>query len=310
MLLLLGIAIAGFVAQLVDGALGMGFGNISTSLLLTLGLTPALASATSHVAEIATSGASGLSHWRLGNLDTKMLILLAAPGAVGAFLGAVVLSNLSVEAAGPWVSGVLLLLGVTIIVRHVRDRHAQTSNQHHLPFAARHRWFLPPLGFVGGFLDASGGGGWGPVTTSTLMAAGSATPRKIIGSVSTAEFFVSVAAVVGFLISIGPEDVQWDIVIGAHGRRCHCRSTRGNDCAARSRTGPGYRGRRPGDCPQRRCLPASDWYRSAGRLHRESHGHRRHLRRGGLADHPWPQEPTTRCRGADRSRLIGAALAS
>jgi uncharacterized membrane protein YfcA len=213
MLLLFGIAIAGFVAQLVDGALGMGFGNISTSLLLSLGLTPALASATSHTAEIATSGASGLSHWRLGNLDTKMLVLLAAPGAIGAFLGAVVLSNMSVEAAGPWVSSVLLLLGVTIVIRHVRDRRAQKSNRHDLPFVARHRWLLPPLGLVGGFLDASGGGGWGPVTTSTLMAAGTATPRKIIGSVDTAEWFVSVAAVVGFLISIGPEDVQWDIVI-------------------------------------------------------------------------------------------------
>ena len=129
MYLLLGIALAGFLAQLIDGSLGMGYGVSSTTLLLTVGLTPALASASVHLAEIGTTAVSGAAHWRLGNVDMKIMALLAIPGGIGAFLGAVVLSNLSTEAARPWVSVVLLVLGAVIVLRFIRrDRESAREN--------------------------------------------------------------------------------------------------------------------------------------------------------------------------------------
>jgi uncharacterized membrane protein YfcA len=216
--LLLGIALAGFLAQLIDGSLGMGYGVSSTTLLLTVGLTPALASASVHLAEIGTTAVSGASHWRLGNVDMKIMALLAVPGGVGAFLGAVVLSNLSTEAAKPLVSVVLLVLGAVIVFRFLHARrtrqapavfHDQPANG--TPRRSR-RWMLTPLGVAGGFLDASGGGGWGPVVTSTLMASGRLKPRTIIGTVSMSEFVVSVSASVGFLLALGAAGIRWDIV--------------------------------------------------------------------------------------------------
>ncbi len=218
---LLAIAVAGFVAQLIDGSLGMGYGVTSTTLLLTLGLTPALASASVHLAEIGTSGVSGASHWRLGNVDFRVLLLLGIPGGVGAFVGAVVLSNLSLDAARPWVSVVLLVLGGVILFRFLHARrtnrapaalHDTSSRPEGAEPSRLRTWLLAPLGIVGGFLDASGGGGWGPVTTSTLMASGRLRPRTIIGTVSGSEFIVSIAASVGFLLALGTSGIQWDIV--------------------------------------------------------------------------------------------------
>lgn len=223
MYLLLGIAVAGFLAQLIDGSLGMGYGVSSTTLLLTIGLTPALASASVHLAEIGTTAVSGASHWRLGNVNGRILLLLGIPGGIGAFLGAVVLSNLSTEAARPWVSVVLLVLGAVIIFRFIHARRRDAAAR--LPRVLepvdeatapkrriRRTWLLGPLGIVGGFLDASGGGGWGPVVTSTLMASGKLKPRTIIGTVSGSEFIVSVAASVGFLLALGTAGIRWDIV--------------------------------------------------------------------------------------------------
>jgi uncharacterized membrane protein YfcA len=216
--LLLGIALAGFLAQLIDGSLGMGYGVSSTTLLLTVGLTPALASASVHLAEIGSTAVSGASHWRLGNVDMKIMALLAIPGGVGAFLGAVVLSNLSTEAAKPWVSVVLLVLGAVIIFRflHARRTRQAPAVLYDQPASATphrsRRWMLTPLGVAGGFLDASGGGGWGPVVTSTLMASGRLKPRTIIGTVSMSEFVVSVAASIGFLLALGAAGIRWDIV--------------------------------------------------------------------------------------------------
>jgi len=226
MFLLLAIAAAGFFAQLVDGSLGMGYGVSSTSLLLALGLTPALASASVHLAEIGTSGVSGASHWRLGNVNGRILLLLGIPGGIGAFFGAVVLANLSLDAARPWVSVVLLLLGAVILVRFIHARRtriapaalhdqAPLSGDDSIPNQRPRRsrtWMLTPLGLVGGFLDASGGGGWGPTTTSTLMAAGRLKPRTIIGTVSGSEFIVSIAASIGFLLALGSSGIRWDIV--------------------------------------------------------------------------------------------------
>lgn len=214
---LIAIAFAGFIAQLVDGSLGMGYGVTSTSLLLTLGLAPALASASVHLAEIGTSGVSGLSHWKLGNVNGRVLLTIGIPGGVGAFLGAVVLSNLSLDAARPMVSLVLLGLGGVILFRFILGRRAAAAREAGETVArpaglAGRRWTLIPLGLVGGFLDASGGGGWGPVTTSTLMAASRMQPRKIIGTVSGSEFIVSVAASAGFLFALGTAGIDAGIV--------------------------------------------------------------------------------------------------
>ncbi|HYI21756.1 MAG TPA: sulfite exporter TauE/SafE family protein [Candidatus Limnocylindrales bacterium] len=224
MVQLLAIAVAGFLAQLIDGSLGMGYGVSSTSLLLALGLAPALASASVHLAEIGTSGVSGAAHWRYGNVDWKILLLLGIPGGVGAFFGAVVLSNLTLEQARPWVSVVLLILGGVILFRFLHARRtsrAPAALHDQAPVddsgagfrsSRRRSWLLTPLGLLGGFLDASGGGGWGPTTTSTLMAGGRLKPRLIIGTVSGSEFIVAISASIGFLLALGAAGIRWDIV--------------------------------------------------------------------------------------------------
>ncbi len=217
---LIAIAFAGFIAQLVDGSLGMGYGVTSTSLLLTLGLAPALASASVHLAEIGTSAVSGASHWKLGNVNTRVLLIMGIPGGIGAFTGAVVLSNLSLDAARPMVSLVLLALGGVILFRFIHGRRvaaaraAIEAGEAPEPQAggAPRRWALVPLGLVGGFLDASGGGGWGPVTTSSLMAATRMQPRKIIGTVSGSEFIVAIAASIGFILALGSSGIDFSIV--------------------------------------------------------------------------------------------------
>lgn len=192
------IAIAGVAAQLVDGGLGMGFGVTSTTILIMLaGLGPAQASAVVHTAEVGTTLVSGLSHWKFGNVDWKVVLRLGVPGAIGAFAGATFLSNLSMEAAAPVTSAILALIGINLVWRFSKGRVRRTFSER--PHSAG---FLGGLGIIGGFVDASGGGGWGPVTTSTLMTLGRTEPRKIVGTVNTAEFLVSVAATLGFIIGL------------------------------------------------------------------------------------------------------------
>ena len=202
---LLTIGIVGFFAQLVDGSLGMGYGATSASLLLATGLTPAAASASVHLAEIGTNAASALSHWRLKNIDPKLVLRLGVPGAVGAFLGATILSKLSTEAAAPIMAGILLTLGVYILVRFA-VRPPATSTARVSPHRPR---FLAPLGLICGFVNATGGGGWGPVTTTTLLSAGKTAPRTIVGSVDTSEFLVSVSASLAFLIGLGTSGINF-----------------------------------------------------------------------------------------------------
>ncbi len=215
---LLLIVIVGFIAQMIDGSLGMGFGVLSMSLLLAIGVAPAAASATVHVAKIGTAVISGAAHWRFGNVDTRAMFLLGIPGAIGAYIGASVLSNLSLELAKPYVSLVLMSLGVVIIARFLHGRRkgngsssAETTDSTVAPRKQRPGWLLAPLGLIGGFVDASGGGGWGPVTTSTLVASGRLSPRTTIGTVNAAELAVAVAASIGFLQHLGQEGVRWDI---------------------------------------------------------------------------------------------------
>ncbi len=182
----------GFVAQTIDGALGMAFGLISTSFMLAIGMPPAQASAAVHTAEIFTTGASAASHIYNRNIDWRMVRRLGIAGALGAALGAWVLSNVDAGVARPYVSAYLLVVGIYILIKSVRMAAAR---------AAPARW-LSPVGFVAGFLDASGGGGWGPVATSTLIGTGHS-PRHTIGSVNATEFFVTVAASATFFIELG-----------------------------------------------------------------------------------------------------------
>ncbi len=198
------LALAGLGAQLVDGSLGMAYGVTSTTLLLSLGTNPAAASATVHLAEIGTTLISGASHWRFGNVDWRVVVRIGVPGAVGSFLGATVLSGLSTGTAEPLMSLILLGLGLYVMSRFT-FRGLPEGN---LGKPLRKR-FLSPLGLVAGFLDATGGGGWGPVGTPALLAGGRMEPRKVIGSIDTSEFLVAVAASLGFLFSLGSQGLNW-----------------------------------------------------------------------------------------------------
>lgn len=217
-LVLLGLA--GFVAQLIDGSLGMGYGVTSSTMLLTMGMTPALVSASVHAGEVVTTLVSGASHWYFGNVDRRMMWRLALPGSVGAFLGALFLSSIPVHVARPVVSMVLFLLGVVVVVRLVSKRRpavhqaAASSPSPRARTGASDR-FLTPLGFVAGLLDATGGGGWGPVATSTLVARRHSDARRVIGTVDASEFLVALSATIGFVIALGWDGVNltWVIAI-------------------------------------------------------------------------------------------------
>jgi len=194
----LALVAVGFFAQLVDGALGMSFGLISTTALLSLGIPAAQASAAVHTAEVATTAASGLSHLYHRNIRRRLLLTLAAAGVLGGVLGAYVLSNIDGKAIRPFVAAYLLVIGLLILMKAAKL--APTSEDAKVEYAA-------PLGLVGGFLDAIGGGGWGPLVTSTLIGSGHA-PRKVIGTVNAAEFFVTVAVATTFFVELGTAHIE------------------------------------------------------------------------------------------------------
>ncbi|WP_327148339.1 sulfite exporter TauE/SafE family protein [Nocardia sp. NBC_01329] len=202
MIKLLIFTLVGIGAQIVDGTLGMAFGVTATTLLVLSGTGAAHASAAVHFAEVATTLASGASHWRFGNIDWKVVLRLGVPGGVGAFLGATVLSRISTESAAPITAGILLAIGVFLVVRFSSRPPVEFAASEKTAHSAK---FLTPLGLFGGFIDASGGGGWGPVTTSTLLTTGRSAPRTVIGSVSASEFIVSASASVGFLLGLGSD---------------------------------------------------------------------------------------------------------
>lgn len=186
----------GFVAQIVDGALGMAFGVISTTLLISVGsppLQPRAASAAVHLVESFTTAVSGISHILHRNVDWRLFVRIAVPGMIGGIAGAYVLTGISAEAARPLVLAYLLGIGVWLLWRGARHRHVERQPK-----------VVEPLGLVGGFLDAAGGGGWGPVVTSNLLVQG-ASPRKVIGTVNTAEFFVTVTISATFIATLGLE---------------------------------------------------------------------------------------------------------
>ena len=206
---LLLIALAGVGAQLVDGSLGMGYGITSASLLLALGTTPALASASVNVAQLGTTLMSGASHARFGNVDWPTVRRLAVPGGVGGLAGATLLVSLATSAARPVMASLLVVLALGIVLRFSLSGPAGTGR---LARLAGRRAFLGPLGLVGGFVNATGGGGWGPVVTSTLLSTSPLPPRQVIGSVSAAEFAVTVCASAGFVLGLGLSGLDLRIV--------------------------------------------------------------------------------------------------
>jgi len=190
----------GFVAQIIDGALGMAYGVSSNSFLLSIGIPPAAASASVHTAEVFTTFVSGVSHWKFGNVDKKLFKKLLIPGIIGGVLGAYVLTSVPGKMIKPFIGFYLLIMGVMILrkaFRKIQEKRVETK--------------LLPLGAAGGFFDAIGGGGWGPIVTSTLMARGH-NPRRTIGSVNLSEFFVTLAEAVTFFTILGL--VHWQVIVG------------------------------------------------------------------------------------------------
>ena len=188
---LLAFAGVGFTAQIIDGALGMAFGVISNTLLLILGVPPAAASAGVHTVESFTTAVSGISHALHRNVNWRLFVRLAIPGIIGGALGAYVLSNIDAAAAKPFILAYLVCIGLYLLYRGWR-----------FPPAEKQPKIVEPLGLAGGFLDAAGGGGWGPVVTSNLLVQG-ASPRTTVGTVNTAEFFVTVTISATFLTQLG-----------------------------------------------------------------------------------------------------------
>lgn len=198
--------IFGFIAQIIDGSLGMAYGVSANSFLLTVGLSPSIASASVHAAEIVTTLISGISHWKFGNIDWRMVLRLLIPGVIGGAAGAYILTSLDGNLIKPYIAIYLLLMGIRILFKAFRptpehEREPKTS-------------LLVALGLLGGTCDAIGGGGWGPVVTSTLISTGHS-PRKTIGSVNLSEFFVTLTESIVFIISLGSAlTSNWQIIVG------------------------------------------------------------------------------------------------
>lgn len=192
--------LAGFAAQLIDGTLGMAYGVSASTLLLSMGLPPAVTSATVHAAECFTTGASAVSHHAFGNVDRALFRRLVLPGVAGAVAGASALVSVSGEALTKYVALYLVVMGVVIIVKSMREFPPRTVTSH-----------VAPLGFIGALLDAMGGGGWGPIVASTLIARGNHV-RQTVGTVNAAEFFVTLAASITFVLTLGLS--HWPVIAG------------------------------------------------------------------------------------------------
>ena len=196
--------LVGFAAQIIDGALGMAYGVSSNTFLLSVGVPPAIASASVHVAETFTTAVSGVSHWRLGNVDKDLFKKLIIPGVLGAVMGAYILSQIDGNLIRPYISAYLLIMGIVILVKAL-------GNNHHEQKVTSH---ISTLGVIGGFFDAIGGGGWGPVVTTTLVARGN-NPRYTIGSVNSSEFFITFSQSVVFIVALFSDLVSnWAVIVG------------------------------------------------------------------------------------------------
>lgn len=188
--------VIGFVAQLVDGALGMAFGLLSTTSLLAVGMPPATASAMTHIAEILTTAASGASHTYHRNIDWRLVARLAPAGMIGGALGAYGVSNVDGKMIEPFVSAYLVLVGIYILFKALRPLWVREVKD----------WAVPLIGLGGGVLDAAGGGGWGPIVTGSLIGRGH-DPKKVIGSTSLTEFVVTLTISATFVVTLGWSDL-------------------------------------------------------------------------------------------------------
>jgi uncharacterized protein len=197
--------LVGFLAQMIDGALGMAYGVSSNTFLLSIGIPPATASASVHMSEVVTTGISGISHWKLGNVDWKLVKRLLIPGVIGGVMGAYVLTSIDGDIIKPYIAIYLLIMGGVIVYK------AFTIVPRHKP-DGYHGPRISLLGLFGGFCDAIGGGGWGPVVTSTLVARGK-NPRLTIGSVNLSEFFVTLGQSILFVITLSMGE-YWQIILG------------------------------------------------------------------------------------------------
>jgi len=192
--------LAGFLAQLIDGALGMAYGVTATSVLLTVGVPPVAASATVHAAECFSTGASALSHHAFGNISKFLFRKLLLPGMLGAMVGAYVLVSLPGDKLKPYISAYLLVMGLIIVVKAFRKFPPREVTTH-----------LTPLAFCGALVDAIGGGGWGPIVASNLIVRGNDV-RETVGSVNAVEFFVTLASSAVFIATLGLSN--WQIILG------------------------------------------------------------------------------------------------
>lgn len=197
--------LVGFIAQMIDGALGMAYGVSSNTFLLSIGIPPAAASASVHMAEVVTTGISGFSHWKLGNVDWKLVRRLLIPGVIGGVAGAYLLTSLDGDIIKPYIAAYLLIMGGVIIYKALTTVPRKKPDEYHGPKTSL-------LGLFGGFCDAIGGGGWGPVVTSTLVARGKY-PRTTIGSVNFSEFFVTLAESITFVLTLSFAE-YWQIIVG------------------------------------------------------------------------------------------------
>ncbi|WP_218696794.1 sulfite exporter TauE/SafE family protein [Mammaliicoccus sciuri] len=204
-------ALAGFLAELVDGSLGMGYGASSASVLLTFGVAPAIASATVHFAEILTTAAAGTSHLKFKNVHKPSVLKLAILGSIAAFIGAFFLSNINGDFIKPFISIFLLSLGIYIIYQFLFKNKPDEPKITGVKKISN--FVLVPQAAVAGLLDSIGGGGWGPVNTPMLLSSKKIEPRYVVGTVSASEFFVTVASSIGFLIFLDWSSINWILVL-------------------------------------------------------------------------------------------------
>jgi len=221
--------VIGFVAQMLDGSMGMGFGITANVALISMGMSPVLSSANVHLAAIFTTGVSGLSHWRFGNIERKLLRRLIIPGVIGGVIGAYFLTSVNPEWVNPIVGIYLFLIGAAILHKSKQKTKLQELSDRFKPFALLsdalgliHQKIHPKgkqislsltrvIGFFGGLTSSIGGGGWGPIVTSTLIAKGHS-PRYSIGSANMAEFFLAVFASAVFIVALPA--VDWQAIVG------------------------------------------------------------------------------------------------
>jgi len=210
---LLVFAIIGFFAQFVDGTVGMGYGAFSATILVGMGIAPALASDSIHTAEIFTTLFSGVSHLKFGNVKKEWLLLLVIPGSIGGAAGAYFLASIPGGTMKPYVAAILLIMGIIVLYRFIPRKKSSPSHIFKaLSNPKNSSKKIAALGLIAAFFDAVGGGGWGPIATPRLILTENEEPRKVVGTVNLAEFFITIVIAVTFFIVLGTEEYDWSMI--------------------------------------------------------------------------------------------------